>query len=684
MSLAVRSSLGCWVLRALCANTVPSYAIDGQALLGLDLEQLMNMEVTTASRKSQSLSHTSAAAFVITQEDMRRSGATSLPEALRLAPGVEVGQISASKWSVTIRGFNGRFAGKLLVLIDGRSVYTPSFSGVYWEMHSPLLEDIERIEVIRGPGATLSGANAVNGIINIITRPSQDTQGGEVNLVAGNQQQLGSARWGGQISDAASYRAYAKVEHENAQKALDSTAVQDDFERYQIGLRSDWGKLGDEHYILTAEAAHLLQGESLNLPDVSLPSLGYLAHTTADIHSGHVLGHWEKALALDSDISVQAYVDSYDRNSLEYDESSFTANLDIQHHLLLGKRHDLVWGAAYRHSTNSVNSQIVFDITPNNQSLNIFSAFMQDEIELLEDKLWLVAGIKAEDSEYSNLEWQPNLRLLWTPSHNDTLWASVARAVRLPSRADRSVEQYKFSAQYITVPMSPFPMPLLLAAKSDPDFQPEEVLAYELGYRTQLKNKLLLDIALYYNTYDQLRDVAFLGMLSGTHFLYTNSQLQNTIKGSTQGVELAIDWQPNTEWRWQLAYNLMDMNLKSDLPLEQILPPGSASSYEQGSPMQQLSLRSSWRVQANINADAWLRYVGAAPMMGALGGSPYPTPDYLTLDMRLAWSPTKHWEWALIGKNLLSSSHLEAVEEFWRVPTEIQRSLMATMRWTFE
>ncbi len=330
----------------------------GQELLELGFEQLMDVEVSTATRKEQPLSQTPAAAYVITGEDIRRSGAGSIPEALRLAPGVAVAQISAGKWSVSMRGFSGRFANKLLVLIDGRSIYTPVFSGVYWEVHDLPLADIERIEVIRGPGATLWGANAVNGIINIITRHSSASQGGLADLRVGDERQTAAFRWGGELGQQASLRLYAKGERRDGFDALAGGVYDDGYERRQLGFRSDWSGGGTDQFTLQGDLIRLDQDQAYTLPDLTNPpAYRTRVQDRAEVEAGNLLARWERSLAVDSDIRVQAYWDRYDRRDLTRREQVDTFDLDLQHHFSVGSRHALIWGLGYRYSRNRIEGQ---------------------------------------------------------------------------------------------------------------------------------------------------------------------------------------------------------------------------------------------------------------------------------------------------------------------------------------
>ncbi len=658
----------------------------GQELLELGFEQLMDVEVSTATRKEQPLSQTPAAAYVITGEDIRRSGAGSIPEALRLAPGVAVAQISAGKWSVSMRGFSGRFANKLLVLIDGRSIYTPVFSGVYWEVHDLPLADIERIEVIRGPGATLWGANAVNGIINIITRHSSSSQGGLADLRVGDERQTAAFRWGGELVQQASLRLYAKGERRDGFDALAGGVYDDGYERRQLGFRSDWSGGGTDQFTLQGDLIRLDQDQAYTLPDLTNPpAYRTRVQDRAEVEAGNLLARWERSLAVDSDIRVQAYWDRYDRRDLTRREQVDTFDLDLQHHFSVGSRHALIWGLGYRYSRNRIEGQPPLIVGDRDETAQTFSGFLQDEIELLDDSLWLTLGTKLEHNDLTGVEWQPNVRALWSPDNDQSLWGSVSRAVRTPSYGERS-----FLIGSAAMPPfsggNPSPFPVLQAVAGNPGYGSESLVAYELGYRRRIDSRLSLDLAIYYNDYDDLLVTGFAPPTFQGTYVLAAFPTANEMEGAVYGAELTLDWRPTPRWRIQpnLSYWQADFRLKesSKLPLQG--QEGAVRFREGTDPQWQASLRAGWSPRNDLDLDLWFRYIAELPTIGGSARLGVEGVDeYATLDLRIAWRPANDLELAVIGKNLLESEHQEGVEDLYAVPALVPRSFMATLRYGF-
>jgi iron complex outermembrane receptor protein len=661
---------------------------DPPGLYELELEQLMNLEVSTAARKDQPLSQTPAAAYVITREEIRRSGATSIPEALRLAPGVAVAQISPSKWSVSIRGFSGRFANKLLVLIDGRTVYTPMFSGTYWEIHDPMLEDVERIEVIRGPGATLWGANAVNGIVNIITRTAQATQGVHLQLAAGDRQHAGGARWGEALDADAHLRLYAKASGEDGFAAADGSGDLDDgYDRQQAGFRADWSPTGVDQMTLQGDLIRMDQDQVLTLPDPTLPPT-YATRTADEIEvdAANLLARWERSLAVDAEIRLQAYGDYYRREEITRDERVTTFDLDFQHRFAAARIHDIVWGLGYRHTDDQATSAAgLFGVGVASRAMDTFSGFLQDEIELADNRVWLMLGTKVEHNDLTGVEWQPNVRALWALDARQSLWASVARAVRTPSFGERD---YRVNTNVIP-PFSaanPGPLPILRAVDGNPDYGSERLVAYELGLRRRLDHGLTLDLALFYNDYDELlvTRLAPPQLVNGSLVLPTPTA--NDMKGSSYGGELTLDWHPSQAWRVRPTLSLLRSHFR--LTGESNLTGKGrawAVRFREGTdPQVQFSLRTGWSPHSHLDLDLWLRYVSEVPELGGssgldLGG----VDDYLTLDLRAAWRPYPDLELAIVGKNLLAPRHLEGIEDIYPVPAHVPRSVLATLTYRF-
>ena len=407
-------------------------------LVQLSLEDLMTLEVTSASRKAQSLADTAAAVFVITSEDLRRSGVTNIPDALRMVPGVTVARIDSSKWAVTVRGFNGRFARKLLVLIDGRSAYSPLFSGVFWDAQDTLLEDVERIEVIRGPGATIWGANAVNGVINIITKKAADTTGGLAVAGAGSfERGFGAVRYGTDIGDWGAVRAYGKYFNRNELKAEDGRPADDSWDMGRGGFRMD-GKRGLNSFTLQGDYYGGTERETITFPDLAAPpsfSTVRTAHTT--VGGGNLLSRWTRSLADDSELSLQFYYDRNKRNIPQlFGDTTDTIDLDLLHRFQWGSRHETVWGGGFRFIDERITGSDTLSFNPAERNERLYSAFLQDDITVVQDRLHLIIGSKFEHNVYTGFELQPSGRLIWTPNEQISLWSAVSRAVHTPSRGE--------------------------------------------------------------------------------------------------------------------------------------------------------------------------------------------------------------------------------------------------------
>ncbi len=637
------------------------------------LETLMNMEVTTVSKKQAKLSQTAAAIFVITQEDIRRSGATNIPELLRMVPGLDVAHIDASKWAITSRGFNDRFADKMLVLIDGRTVYTPLFSGVHWDVQDTLLEDIERIEVIRGPGATLWGANAVNGVINIITKQAKDTQGTLMMAGAGNQERgFGAARYGGKLGDRGYYRFFAKYFNRDGFASSSGQQALDGWNILRGGFRTDWNLTGRDSLTVQGDFYNGSGGETVpGVASLSPPLIASL-NDRAHLVGGNLLGHWNHAFSTRSDTTLQVYYDRTDRRDTRLSEVRDTFDLDFQHHLTLGNRHDIVWGLGYRFTTDRTIGGLTASFNPTSRGDSLYSAFIQDEITLLSDRLRLTLGSKFEHNSYSGLEVQPNVRLLWTPHPHHAIWAAVSRAVRSPSRADVGLR----------VNLAAFPgsggTTNVLSLFGNQQLQTETVLANELGYRAQLIKQLSVDVATFYNSYDQLR-----GSEPGAPFFESSPSpphlvlplvFQNALRGETHGMELATNWNVTRRWKLSGGYAWFQGELDS-------IAGGGASAGANSlgrSPKQQWNLRSylNLNLPGNLEFDTAVYYVGRLSDTGV--------PSYTRLDSRLGWRPAESLEISLVLQNLLDARHLEFGSTGQAVDaTQVKRSVHGKLTWRF-
>ena len=471
-----------------------------EELMQLDLATLMNMDVTITSvaRKESRLFESPAAISVITAENIRRSGLTTLPELLRTVPGLTVARINSNEWAITSRGFNDQYASKLLVLVDGRTIYSPMFSGVYWNANDIVLEDLERIEVIRGPGAALWGANAVNGVINITTKRAADTQGGLFTAAYGTEEQpVGVLRYGSKVGESGFYRAY--IRHADWRGVLDphDGNPPDDWRTTRAGLRFDGQLSARDELSAEGEYYDASVGEHFERLSLTAP---LLTHTYPDHHNdgGHALVRWGRKFSADSELSVQSYYDHFQQWDGDIVETRDTADIDVQHQLRVGERHGLVWGLGYRYSHDSLPPTFYLTFFPATRSTSLYTAFLQDEIALLPKRLALTVGAKVEHNDFTGIELQPSLRLAWTVAAQHFIWAAASRAVRTPGR-------FHFNSRLTgSVSQAPNSPPFLVALISSPTADSEELLAYEGGYRFESNRRYALDLAVYYNEYDKV------------------------------------------------------------------------------------------------------------------------------------------------------------------------------------
>jgi len=608
----------------------------------LSLEELMDLEITSVSRKAEPVFKAASAIRVITRDEIRRSGATSIPEALRLASNLEVAQVDSRQWGISARGFNNTLANKLLVMIDGRTIYTPLFAGVFWDAQDTLLEDIERIEVISGPGGTVWGANAVNGVINIITRSAKETEGLYLSGGGGNELLgVGRFRYGGRAAKNLYYRVYGKYFARDSTVFATGRDGGNQWRMGQGGFRADW----------EASPASLftLQGDYYD-GGIAQPGARNIATS-----GGNLLGRWSHTFTKDSSLSLQFY---YDRTRRlipgVFAEHLDTWDLDSQHRFHAAGRHDIVWGLGYRVTRDNVTNITSLAFLPPRLVRQLFSAFVQDEITLAPDRVHLILGSKFERNDYTGFEYQPSVRLSWTPNERHALWAAVSRAVRSPSRIDKTV-----------FPITP---PFIL--QSSPDYKSEELIAYELGYRTQVRKNTSLDLAAFYNDYDNIRSLEPLPRPPGYPPAFPGPfVIANGLEGKTYGVELTASHQVREWWRFRAGYTYFQKHLS--------LKPGgndvNKGTAEGNDPKHQFSLRSSMDLPGNLELDAGLRYVSPLPAP--------PVPGYTELDMRLGWRPGKHLELSVTGQNLLHDRHPEFGAQLNR--QEIKRSVYGMIAWRF-
>ena len=648
--------------------------------LDMPLEELLSMDVTSAAKKEQRLRETAASAFIITREDIHRSGVTSVPEALRLAPGVQVARIDANKWAITTRGFNNQFANMLLVMIDGRTVYSPSISGVYWDVQDTVLEDIERIEVIRGPGATLWGANAVNGVINIITRNASETQGGLLVASAGNKEKANlSLRYGGEITETAKGRVYLKyTDHDSFWLPEIKQDAGDQWTSLRGGFRVDgtasalnsWTFQGDVYDADEQQTANYWLDPS---DPANAPSAPYyvdpLVEDSIDASGWNLLGRWEHRSGQDSVATLQVYYDHSERSEEFSTQSYDTLDLDFQHRFQPLPKHDVVWGLSYRRVKDQFDNTFMAKVLPDSQRTNLYSFFLQDEIALLPDQLRLILGSKFEHNDYTGLEVQPTGRLLWLVDSRTTLWGAVSRAVRMPSRVERSAD-----IVFQIVPSPPPDPPLVVHGYGTDQFKSEILLAYELGLRFQPRDDLAVDLSAYYHDYSQLETLEQQLSPEGMPYLV----FDNNLLGDSHGMELSVDWQPREWWRLQLGYSYYAISTTLDADSSFL---GSIAPNGLSTPAHQASLRSLMDLSNDLSLDLWVYHSGHIDRPAYLRETP--VPGYTSMNIRFAWHPNEDLELSLVGRNLFDKRHLEFVGESYLMPTEIDRSFHAQVLWHF-
>ena len=601
----------------------------------------MNIEVTSVSKSPKKLSEVASAIQVITQEDIHSSGVKTLPEALRLASNLQVAQVNSSQWAISARGFDNVLANKLLVLIDGRTVYTPLNAGVFWDVQNLLLEDIDRIEVISGPGGALWGANAVNGVINIITKSTKDTQGLFVEGAAGNTLQgLGSLRYGGKINDDLTYRAYGTGFKMASTLTTDNANAKDDWHMIQGGFQLDWQASAKDEIVL---AQNLYKGRPNPDPN-----------PTAVLTSGDNTSiRWTHELSSKASFQLFGYYDRTWRDFKNgFTEELKTYNIDWYNRYEVGKWHKLSYGLNFRMMDHAVNNLELLKFVPGHKTLYLYSIFLQDEIELIKERLRLTLGGKIEHNSFTGFEYLPNTRLTFTPTKQQTIWAAVSRAVRTPSRTDGELQLNA--------------TPAITLVTTNDNFISETLLAYELGWRMQAFESLSLSVSTFYNQYDHIRSAE-----PGPPPFNFPIIFSNGVKGETYGVELAANNQLTPWWKLRAGYTFLKKEL-SVRPESKDLNKADAESTD---PENQFLVQSTINLPKNLEFGTVLRYVDKLP-------KPRGVIDYASLDLRLGWQPHRTLELSIVGQNLLDKSHPEFIPSR-PSPRLIERSFYGKVIWRF-
>jgi iron complex outermembrane recepter protein len=622
------------------AGVLAAGAANGPAAPGvaayknLTLAQLMEIEVTSVSRRPEPLAEVASAVQMITGNDLMRAGARRIASALRLIPNLQAAQIDSRQWAITARGFNNTTTNKLLVQLDGRILYSPLFAGVFWDVQDTLLEDVDRIEVISGPGATQWGTNAVNGVINITTKNARDTQGGLLTGGAGTElQSFGAARYGGTITPRAYYRVYGKYTKRDSSITPSGADAGDAWHTTQGGFRADWE--------LRSKDSLTFQGDAYQ------GRIGQLGTDDIDVNGANLLGRWRRKIGPKSDLALQAYLD-YTHRAIP---GSITEHLriydfDVQHRMPLGDGHDFMWGGTYRVMEDKLRNPPTFGFLPANVTREWSSGFVQDEIALADNRLRVTAGLKLEHNPYTGSELQPSIRAAWKWRERQFVWAAISRASRTPSRIDRET-------------FAPVTPPFVLAG--GPTFESEKLQAYELGFRAEVQPGLRLSVATFFHDYDDLRSLepTAAGPLV----------IANGLEGKSYGAELSADYPVTNRLRLRAGYT--EMRVTSEPK------PGSRDQTSARSqaldPKHTVLIHSQFDLRENIAFDVVARYVGRIENQAV--------PAYFTVDVRLSWKPINELELALIGRNLLDRRHPE-----FGIPAtrrEIERRVNGSLTWRF-
>ncbi len=640
------------------ADKIPDLSFE--ELEAMDFDALMNIKIESVSKKEETLANAAAAVFVVTQEDIRRSNATAIPELFRMVPGMQVARIDSNKWAVTSRGSNSRFSNKLLVLIDGRSIYTTYFSGVNWDEHNLVLEDIERIEVIRGPGGTLWGANAVNGVINIITKHSEKTLGGMVSAGVGSEERgVGTFRYGEELAKDKTIRVYGKYFNRDDFAGKSGESEADSWDGSRGGFRMDWKKSETNAFTFQGD---IYKGESNERAKDNVVSGSSTAsfNRAVKIDGVNFLSRWKHKNSKNSEMTAQFYFDHVSRRGATTKRSLIdTYDIDFQHSFQLGEKQKIIWGGGQRFIVDSFEDSVAIRLSPNSRLNHITSAFVQDDIQILPNLLKFTIGSKIELNNYTGIEVQPSARALWTPDPKHSFWAAVSRAVRTPTRAEDSI---RINSQFSGT--------TLIALIGNDLVKSEEVLALELGYRTQAKKNVFLDVALFYNFYNNLQTreqgAAFAENTPSPAHNVSPFNETNEGSGKTYGVELFGKWDVQENWQLSAGFTYFKLDL------DQVATSTFVFENAEGNdPEFQWNIRSHLNLPHSFEFDTDLYFVDALDNINV--------DSYARLDLRLGWQPTKSYEISISGQNLLEQEHDEFGSESvsFTSGTRVERSVFA-------
>lgn len=659
-------------------------------LLEMNLESLMAMQVTSVGKKEQSLSSSAAAIYVITAEDIKHSGVTTIADALKMVPGLHVARISSDKWAINSRDLGSRFAETLLVLIDGRSVYTPSFSGVYWEVQDTLMSDIDRIEVIRGPGATLWGANAVNGVINIMTKHTKETRGGVVEAGVGDLEKgFGSFRYGIALTENLNARIYTKGFKRASLSNLEGDASSQGWESLRGGFRMDADLTHRDFLTMQGEIydgeIHQYMDHLPKLPLQDVTSIStqpedyfYSAEDLSDVSGGHLRLAWQKIVSSSSEWNVQAYYDRYSRSELFIGEKRETVDVALEHRFSPIPHHDVVWGLRYNHTKDHFDDTLIMSAVHDSEVYELFSLFVQDEFQISPDRLWLTVGTKLENHEDTGIEILPSIRLFFSIDSHHKVWGAVSRAVRSPSRLERDGRALPYLSPPFTLEISEYPytnpVPILYYLSGGEWFDSETLTAFEAGYRLIPSSDFSVDLSLYYNKYEDSRSFSLEeDLVLHDQWIEQPIHFVNGSPWYTYGGEISMTWRPMAWMELETAYALVIRELDSTSEVQSMAPKHKVSLQASLSPFDRFNLYC--RVN-HVDDSSQVLWSNPPDFI-------YDIEAYTTLDMAMVWKPSTHLELSLSIQNVLDEAHVEAVQEVWTPPEETRRSIYGKISWFF-
>lgn len=626
--------------------------------LDLSIEQLLSAKILSVSKKIETLGNAPAAIYVVTYEDIQRAGITTVADALRMVPGVNVARSDSNSWAISIRGFNSTLANKLLVLIDGRSIYNPVFGGVLWEAQDLFLDDIDRIEVIRGPGGTLWGANAVNGVINIITKPATETRDNLASVILGTEEtRTVNLRHGDNISDAAAYRIYAKFFQRDASQKPTGENTYDKWDGFRTGFRVDW----NNQFTLQGDA-YRTDAEQLR-PNFSLTApFSTIEKQTIRYEGVNVLGRWTNSYEDGSQLSIQSYVDWAKRDEpFNFIDDRFIYDLELQYNLAISSHHEITAGAGYRLLRDDEQGNKNVSFSPQRRNDNLYNIFVQDKITLSPDKWFLTLGSKFEHNEYTGTEIQPNIRLQWHLNPDQSFWSAISKAVRTPTPIEQDLTSTLATANAVRIAFVP-----------NEDFKSEELIAYEIGYRQQMTPTTSLDIATFYNDYDQLgttslqTPVIINNGVDPLHFLVP-VKFTNNMSGKSTGAETVFNWNANEQLKFSAHYSYLHMSLKALVTDQE----GAEDIY----PAHQAGVSLFWNISPVWTLDTSINYVDKLKA--------FDIQAYTNVSINLGARITKHLHFNLVGQNLTDASHREFGAPDDINMGEIERSIFGKLTWQF-